>query len=136
MNIVCDTNVLLSGIVFGGIPRQILQLCATGQIINCISPAMLEEVEDVLHRPKFRLSVEQVRQIMVLLKETFAFVIPTVMVDEIITDPDDNRILETAYAGNAQAIISGDHHLLELHTWQGIPIMKPADFLHVYHFPC
>jgi predicted nucleic acid-binding protein len=44
-------------------------------------------------------------------------------------DPDDNRILEAALAAKADAIVSGDKHLLDLGTWNGIPILSLADFL-------
>ena len=63
MKIVCDTNVLVSGILFGGNPREILRLCSAGKVINFISPEMMQEVEDVLQRPKFGLLPEQVYRI-------------------------------------------------------------------------
>jgi len=45
------------------------------------------------------------------------------------SDPKDNIFLELAVYGGATCIISGDEHLLKLHPFQGIPIMKPDDFL-------
>ena len=46
-----------------------------------------------------------------------------------VTDPTDNRVLEAAQEGDAEVIVSGDRHLLRLGAWEGIQIVKPADFL-------
>jgi putative PIN family toxin of toxin-antitoxin system len=129
MNIVCDTNVLVSGILFGGNPREVLRLCSTLRVVNFISPDIMQEVEDVLRRPKFGLLPEQVYRIMGIFMETFAMVTPTITVDDITVDCDDNRILEAAHAAEAQVVVSGDKHLLELVSWRGISILTPADFL-------
>lgn len=129
MNIVCDTNVLVSGILFGGNPREVLRLCSTLRVVNFISPDIMQEVEDVLRRPKFGLLPEQVYRIMGIFMETFAMVTPTITVDDITVDCDDNRILEAAHAAEAQVVVSGDKHLLELVSWRGISILIPADFL-------
>ncbi len=63
MNIVCDTNILISGILFGGHARTIIQLASRGSVTNFLSPTMLRELEDVLARPKFGLTTEQVLNI-------------------------------------------------------------------------
>jgi len=131
MRIVCDTNVLISGFLFGGNPREVLRLCSSGKVINCISPAIIQEVEAVLHRPKFALSPEQVYRIIGLFRDTFMMVTPKNQVDFITLDPDDDRILEAADAAEAKMIVSGDKHLLELVSWKDILIMTPADFLKV-----
>jgi predicted nucleic acid-binding protein len=44
-------------------------------------------------------------------------------------DPDDDKIVECAMVGRATHIVSGDRHLLELRVYQGIPIIRAADFL-------
>lgn len=131
MRIVCDTNVLISGFLFGGNPREVLQLCSSGKVINCISPEITQEVEEVLHRPKFGLLPEQVYRIIGLFRDTFTFVIPQNSIDIITLDPDDNRMLEAADAAEAKAIVSGDKHLLELALWKDIPILNPTDFLRI-----
>jgi uncharacterized protein len=129
MNIVCDTNVLVSGILFGGNPREVLRLCSTLRVVNFISPDIMQEVEDVLRRPIFGLLPAQVYRIMGIFMETFAMVTPTITVNDITVDRDDNRILEAAHAAEAQVVVSGDKHLLELVSWRGISILTPADFL-------
>ena len=128
MKIVCDTNVLVSGILFRGHPRRILLLVAQGRLTNFTSPALLRKAEDVLSRPKFGLQPSQVARILALFRDTFELAHPSGPVTVIADDPADNRALETAHATAADVIVSGDHHLLELKEWQGIRVMSPADF--------
>lgn len=59
---------------------------------------------------------------------------PEELIDEIETDPADNQVLEAALAGNADVIVSGDHHLLDLREWRGIRIQDPAAFLQLGGF--
>jgi predicted nucleic acid-binding protein len=44
-------------------------------------------------------------------------------------DPQDDKVLEIAVAGKADAIVTGDEDLLALHPFEGIPIVGPAEFL-------
>ena len=129
MNIVCDTNVLVSGILFKGNARRILQLASQGIITNCISAAILREAEDVLLRPKFGLGPEQVMNMIDLFRDTFEVVTPSSRITAVQADPDDNRILEAAVAADADFVVSGDKHLLNLGEWKGIRIVSPAKFI-------
>lgn len=129
MNIVCDTNVLVSGVLFGGHAREILRLSSRGVIINFISPDILREAEDVLRRSKFGLHPEQVIEIISLFKNTFEIVTPSIRVRAISSDPADNHVIETALTARAKYIISGDKHLLELMKWEDTYIVSPAQFM-------
>jgi len=126
MRVVIDTNVLVSGILFGEPPRQVLRLAAQGRISSVTSPALLREAEDVLLRPKFGLRPEQAVRIVALFRETSSIVTPSPRVSAIRCDPADNRVLEAAEAASADLIVSGDSHLLDLACWQGIRIVSPA----------
>ena len=128
MRIVCDTNVLVSGILFGGHARQILRQITRGVFTNCITRELLDEVEDVLNRPKFGLDPERPAAIAALFRDTFDVVESTRRVRAVTADPDDDRVLEAAEAGRATFIVSGDKHLLHLATWRGIRIVSPAAF--------
>ena len=129
MKIVCDTNILVSGILFGGHPREIIRLASRGSVTNFISARILRELEDVLSRPKFKLSSEQILGMITLVRETFDFVDPDVSLRVVTSDPDDNRILEAALSADAECIVSGDKHLLELEEWKGIRIIKDSTFM-------
>jgi uncharacterized protein len=129
VNIVCDTNVLISGILFGGHTRQILRLASQGVITNFISSEFLRELEDVLLRPKFGLNSEQVLGIISLTKDSFESVVTARRVSKILNDPDDNHILATASKADASFIVSGDRHLLDIKEWEGIRMISPAEFM-------
>ena len=132
MKIVCDTNILISGILFGGKPREILRLCSSGTVTNCISPVILKEVEEVLLRPKFGIKEKQVYEIIRLFRDTFTLVSPDRRLSAVTANPDDNRILETALATEADAIVSSDTHLLDLVNWNSIPVLSADTFLKKY----
>ena len=129
MKIVCDTNVLVSGVLFNSPPRRILEQIALGKIENAISLEILAEAKDVLIRLKFDLSSIQVMGIIETFSETFTLVAPSERVKVIANDPDDDRILEAALAGKVDLIVSGDKHLLSLGSWNKIKILSPVDFL-------
>ncbi|TLU84748.1 MAG: putative toxin-antitoxin system toxin component, PIN family [Chlorobium sp.] len=128
MRVVCDKNVLISGKLFGGKPRDVLLFCSTGKLTNFTSLELLKEIEQVLLRPKFGLTEEQVYGIIRLFRETFSVVRLESRISFITADPDDNRILETASAAQEKAIICGDAHLLYLAEWNGIPVFNPDNF--------
>ena len=129
MKIVCDTNVLISGVLFGGHARKILQLASRGVLINFLSPDILREVEDVLRRSRFGLRPDHVLEIVALFKDTFEIVIPSLRVQAIQSDPEDNHVIEAALAARAEFIISGDKHLLKLTEWKGLHVVSPGQFI-------
>jgi putative PIN family toxin of toxin-antitoxin system len=127
--IVVDSNVIISGFLFGGIPARVLDAVAEGKALCFTSLPILDEVRGVLQRPKFGLSPEQA----LLFAEEFHLlcevVAPDIVVHRIPDDPADDRVLECASAAKADLIVSGDSHLLDLREWKGIPIVSPADFV-------
>ena len=127
--VVLDTNVLISGILFGGNPRQILELVIQGKIDAYISPAIFTEYREILIRPKFGLSHEKRFSIAKEIEDIFCFVFPQVTVDLIKDDPDDNIILECALAADVKYIITGDPHLLNLAWIEKIKIISPVTFV-------
>ena len=129
MRIVCDTNILVSGVLFGGHARRLLLLAAQGDLVNFTSPDLLREAEDVLLRPKFGLHPDQVFNIIALFRDTFELVSPSCRINAIAADPADNMVLEAAEAASARFIVSGDKHLLDLAAWRSIRIVSPATFM-------
>ena len=129
MKIVCDTNVLVSATLSDGTPRKLLRLIACGKVENAVSLEILAEAKNVLVRPKFGFSPEQVTHAIDVFSGISLLVAPVQRVDAIKDDPSDNRILEAADAATTDCIVSGDKHLLNLQSWNGIEILSPADFL-------
>ena len=129
LRIVPDTNVIISGILFGGIPRLILDMLISGQHDFFLSMQILEEIREVLNRPKFGFDNESALLLIEELHSLCKIVKPTKSINFIIDDPDDNKILECAVAANAEIIISGDSHLLSVGSCKDIKILSPRQFI-------
>ena len=91
-------------------------------------PAILDEIGGVLTR-KFRWSATQVREARSAISEFTVAVHPREPVSLILEDEADNRILECALAAGADAIVTGDHHLLQLRHLRGVRITSPREYL-------
>ena len=127
--IVLDTNVFISAILFGGKPRRVLDLVISGSVDCTLSTVILDKLKDVLQLPKFGFSAEVCFHIIEELHGTCDIISPSVSVDVIRSDPDDNRIVECAVEAQAHFIVSGDPHLLDLGKFEKIRILSPADYL-------
>ena len=127
--IVVDTNVVISGLLFGGTPARVLNHIVEGSVLCFMSLPILDEIRDVLQKPKFGLSPDQSLWFVEDLHALCRVVNPTERIRAIEVDPDDNIILECAAAANAVMIVSGDSHLLDLRRWRDIHILSPSDFL-------
>ena len=129
LRVVLDTNVLISAILFGGKPRQILEKAIRGEIRLCLSEPMLEELKAVLERSKFDYSPEMIQIILTELMSIPDFVNPSETINVVAEDPEDNRILECAVAAKADYVITGDSHLLKLSKYLNVEILNAAAFL-------
>jgi putative PIN family toxin of toxin-antitoxin system len=134
IRIVLDTNVIVSALVFGGVPRAILELAEAGQCELFYSEAIQSEVRRVLAE-KFDWAPATLQQVLPALWSAGEFVCPQIVVRAVDDDPDDNRILECALAANASVIVSGDRHLLALGGYKSITIVSPRQFLDSYLEP-
>lgn len=126
---VVDTNVFVSAFLHPGRPLfQIVRQAAERRYQLLISPAIVRELGRVLEE---EFGIEERVKIRRLKTLTHAaeIVTPSLMLDVIKEDPPDNRILECAIEGKADLIVSGNLHLLRLKSYQGIPIVRPIDFL-------
>lgn len=129
VKVVIDTNVLVSAILFGGNPEQVLDSVEEGKIKILISEEILEEFKEVLQR-KFGFSLDIVEVTVSAIKGISTLVTPTQRLNVIKKKENDNRILECAVEGKVQYIVSGDkRHLLPLKEYQGMKILSPAKFL-------
>jgi putative PIN family toxin of toxin-antitoxin system len=129
LKVVLDTNVLISAILFGGKPRQILEKAIRGEIRLYLSEPILEEFKGVLQRSKFGYSPEMIQFIHTELTGIADLVNPSKTVDVVMEDPEDNRILECAAEARANYIVTGDSHLLKLGRYLNIEVVNAAAFL-------
>ena len=129
MRVVFDTNVWISGLVFKGEVRKVLQRALDEEFQAVISIPLLRELEKVLSSPKIGYSPSVVAATLQQVQSLCLLVHPTQKIQAIHRDPEDNRVLECALEGGADLIVSGDKHLLSLKTFQDIPILTPTQFL-------
>ncbi len=131
IRIVLDTNVIVSALVFGGVPRGVLELVESGQCELFYSAPIQTEVRRVLAE-KFGWPQAMLQQALPVLWGMGTMVSPRTTLNAVPADPDDNRILECAVEARAQAIVSGDHHLLALQNYKSMPIVTPRQFLELF----
>ena len=129
LRVVLDSNVYISAFLFGGKPAGVVRLALRGSILVYTSIPILDEVCDVLRRPKFGLSSSQAFTLIEEIHSLCRIVSSEGPVMAVKEDPDDNKILECALAAGAEVIVSGDSHLLHLKQWRGIKILTPAELL-------
>jgi len=139
MKIVLDTNVLISALLWKGLPNKILKIIENKELTLCINEFILEELSGVLQRRKFnrrinecKASLEELISGILEISEIF----PNIEISPIIKDDlNDNWIISCALASESKYIITGDPHLLKLGKFRNIPILTPRQFLSMLHSP-
>ena len=131
--LVLDTNVVISAILFGGIPGKLIELWKKGSITPLITEDIMAEYLRVLAYPKFKLSEEEVHYIIHQEILPFFKVVNSKPGPSIIKkDPDDDKFIQCAIAGQAKIIISGDRHLLAQKSYKEIKILTLNQFLEIF----
>ena len=133
MRVVIDTNIWISGLLWRGLPWELLRLAEASQVELCVSPSMLVELAEILEYDKLQ---PRLAQLGLTHADLMSYVINRTSVFETVqgepivaADPDDDIFLRCAVAANAACVVSGDHHILDLHEYAGIPILTVRDFL-------
>ena len=128
MKVVFDTNVLVSALVFpGGRGEAALRRIIEEQDKLVISKPILDELLRVLGA-KFARDAEELAHVAVFLSDLALTVNPRRRL-RVVKDEPDNRILECALAGHAEAIVTGDHALLAIRAYGGVRILSLGDYL-------
>ncbi len=132
MKVVLDVNVWVSGLLWGGIPGQVLKLSHSKKIISIVSEELLLELEKTLRREKFQERLRQrgytVEDLLTVVKTLSEVVAINIIKVPEMRDPADLKILATAAAAQADVLVTGDQDLLVLGTFQGIVIWTPTEF--------
>ena len=126
MRVVFDTNVVVAGIVAEGLCREILEIHVP-EHTAILSQVLWDELMSTL-RKKFRLAPDDL-PILGLYRQHAEWFEPAAMTTAVCRDPDDDWVLATALAGDAEAIVSGDADLLTLGSHAGIRMMSPRQFV-------
>ncbi len=129
MRLVLDTNLVVSAMLWGGTPRLLLEVARDQRIELFTSTPLLAELTDILNRRKFEkkiaASLFTVDQI-VDRYAALALLVRPGPTPRIAPDPDDDIVIGTAQPANADLIVSGDSHLIDLKSFQQIPIVTAA----------
>lgn len=125
---VLDTNVFISGAVYGGNAEKILKLIAQDKFNLLISKTTSNELFRKLQDLKIKPStVTSLEKLLLLYGKTFT---PKKRI-QICRDPKDNMFLELCLAGKADYLITGDRDLLDLKSFKSTLILSPKDFLKI-----
>ena len=126
--VVFDTNILFSAVGWLGNPHRRVQAARQGQCLSFTCDPMLAELVEKLQLKRgmdARKAGETADEIRAFSK---VITIPRVL-KVIAADPDDDAVVECAVVGQAQFVVSGDRHLLNLGNYRGIRIVRAAEFL-------
>jgi len=128
--VVIDTNVVVSALLFGGVPGKLIPPWKSGRIRALATKEMIEEYLRVLAYPKFELSEEEINYLLYQEILPYFDIVKTkpgpMIVEE---DPSDDMFIRCAEAGKANTILSGDLHLLDLKSYGKVKILTPSQFL-------
>ena len=131
---VLDTNVYVSGTILScGTPFEVLEAWRCQQFILVTSEAIIAELERVLRYPRIRkrytITDEDVACLVASLRADALVVPGDYEVSGVSADPDDDQFLACALEGQADCVVTGDPHLLDLGRYHSFEIFTPREFL-------
>ncbi len=133
MPVIIDTNVSVSALLFGGTPGKIVPLWKSGRIQPHITSEIVDELLRVLAYPKFKLTEKEIQYLLYVEILPYCKVVTvksgTAIIEE---DPSDDIFLRCCEVAEAEALISGDRHLLNLKSHGNTKILAPSRFLKEY----
>lgn len=128
MRVVFDTNIFISAFAIrGGRAQEALARVIEGQDRLVISKPIIDELLAVLAR-KFNRDREELARVAVFLSDLAEMTHPRRKI-KILLDEPDNRVLECAYSGQANAIVTGDQAMLKLSFFKDVRIISLKDYL-------
>ena len=129
MRVVIDTNVLISGVFFGGPPAKILKAWHGGELQLVVSPEILEEYYEVCERISVRYPDIDIARILLLIAHNSQVLDAPPLAEQVSRDADDDKFLACAIASGTQIIISGDNDLLTVSDYESVQVVTPRDFV-------
>jgi putative PIN family toxin of toxin-antitoxin system len=131
MRVVFDSNVFITAFVIPGSQgERAFLLARRKRFVLHTSIAILTETAGRL-RQKFGQHEDDIKQALRQISRAAVVSKPTTKLS-VIEDEADNRILECALDGQVDLIVTGDRHLLKLRRFEGIAIVRLADFLRMF----
>ena len=132
MNVVLDTNVIVSGLLTPFSPSgEIVRMVSSGELTLCLDARLLGEYSEVLRRPRFQFDVELVSALLDHVSHAGVIVSASPLVASL-PDPDDAAFLEVAIGGDVECLITGNFKQFPTSLRQGVLVLSPKDFLNHY----
>jgi len=128
MRIVIDTNVLISGLFWGGIPAEIIRAWTEGKIKVVCTAEIIDEYNRIARRLNPGLDTSQIDRFLSFLIGRSEIVKPNHWFKIILDDPGDDKFIDCAFHAQANMILSGDNHFLKLGKFGPIRISSPIQF--------
>jgi len=134
IRVVLDANQFVSALLKpGSNPDTIMRLVREEKVLLLMSEAICDEVVRVLAYPKIfkrlNCSHEQLNAFVNGVRAVAVITPGRLSLTPLAADPADTKYLECAVEGKADYLVSGDHHLLDLKSFQGVPIVDSVTFL-------
>jgi putative PIN family toxin of toxin-antitoxin system len=129
VKVVLDSNVYISSFFWKGNPRKVYDRVTDGKDIGFINDAILHEIFDVMSRPKFKASIDEIKSYVAIIDSISIKIEDSETAETISRDRDDDKIIDCAVKASEDFIISGDDDLLVLKQHKGIFIVTPSEYL-------
>jgi len=130
LKVVFDTNVIVSAALYEkSLPALLLSLGLEDKVRFFVSPALLNEYEAVLKRPRFKLAQNQITELMGEINRKALIVTPAKRLNILKADEPDNRVLECAIKVKADFIITGNKRHFPFEEFKGSKIVTPRQFI-------
>lgn len=131
MKIVVDTNVLISGVFFGGFPRKVLSAIINRKLTACATVEIVNEYEETIQEMIDRRQ-GHIKQNILTPLITMMEMVESVSEVKVSRDPDDDKFIACAKDARALYIVSGDKDLLVLERYENIEIVTAKQFCEKY----
>jgi len=125
---VLDTNVVVSGIFFGGVPGEVLEAWWEDRFELFLSPLIADEYLRTCDRLAADREDLEHQEVLADLLAHGSLIADVATEGPITADPDDDKFMRCAVAAGA-VVVSGDRHLLEASGWNAVEVLTPRDFL-------
>lgn len=132
MRVILDTNVFISGVLFGGPPFQILDSWRNGKINIVLTEEIFDEYQRVANELSKQFRQTDISTLLDLLTINAIWVEAPPLPMSVSADPDDDKFLACALASKTRVIVSGDKHLIDVSGYRGIAVVKPKTFIDNY----
>ena len=132
MRVVVDTNVIVSGVFFSGLPRRILEAWRDQRLELVASLEILEEYRCVGERLAARFEGVSLEPFFTLLATNAVIVRAKPLSQAVVSDPADDKFFACALAADCRVIVSGDKRVLAASGYEGVDVLKPRSFVERY----